>query len=946
VILKAFASSYRFYNLSQSIFECQITIYHIKIFYKIDFSGTIIFERNKRFIFMNWHQRDIKETIELLKSSSDGLSSAEADKRLQTYGPNELKEAKKRTLFMMFLDQFLDFMIIVLIAAAIVSGFIGELVDTLAIIVIVILNAVVGFIQEYRAEKAMKALKQMAAPSAVAIRDTKPLTIPASELVPGDIVLLDAGKIVPADIRLIESAQLKVQEAALTGESVPVEKETLPLAGGRIPLGDRKNMVYKGTTVSYGRGTGIVASTGMSTELGRIATLLQEEEEVKTPLQKRLARFGQRLGVSVLAICGIIFITGLLRGEAPLLMFLTAVSLAVAAIPEALPAVVTISLALGAKKMVRQNSLIRKLPAVETLGSVTYICSDKTGTLTLNRMTVEEIYVDGKFIKTEALSHKNEKGSGEGGMSGRETIHTEFQSAGTSDLFKAMALSNDAIFDKDNRIMGDPTEVALFESALKTGFSKDVLEEEFPRVAEIPFDSKRKRMTTFHKTPEGKIVSFTKGACESILEISAGFLSGGRRTDMDDVTRKDITTANERMADEGLRTLAFSMRSWDELPEEVIPEIAENNLIMLGIVGMMDPPREEAQEAVSMCKNAGIKPVMITGDHPLTARNIAGRLGIISDGDGVITGQELEKLSLEVFEEQVEKIRVYARVAPEQKIKIVKALQDKGEFVAMTGDGVNDAPALKRADIGVAMGVTGTDVAKEASHMILLDDNFATIVKAVKEGRRIFDNIRKFIRYTMTSNSGEIWTIFLAPFLGLPIPLLPIHILWINLVTDGLPGLALAVEPSEKAIMDRPPRHPKESIFAHGMGYHMIWVGLLMGAISIFSQAWAINSGREQAHWQTMVFTVLCLSQMGHVLAIRAERESLFKIGLFSNQPLLGAVALTFVLQMATIYVPFFNTIFKTSPLTSGELFITLVLSSVVFFAVETEKWWHRRKNK
>ena len=894
---------------------------------------------------MNWHQRDIKETIELLKSSSDGLSSAEADKRLLTYGPNELKEAKKRTLFMMFLDQFLDFMIIVLIAAAIVSGFIGALVDTLAIVVIVILNALVGFIQEYRAEKAMKALKQMAAQSAVAIRNAKPVTIPASELVPGDIVLLEAGRVVPADIRLMESAQLKVEEAALTGESIPAEKSIDILRAASVPLGDRKNMTYKGTTVSYGRGKGVVVLTGMDTEIGKIASLLQEEEEVKTPLQKRLAKFGQRLGVSVLAICGIIFITGLLRGETPLLMFLTAVSLAVAAIPEALPAVVTISLALGAKKMVRQNSLIRKLPAVETLGSVTYICSDKTGTLTLNKMTVEEIYVNGEFIRTEELSYKNEKGPGEGGMSRKEKITSEFQSLSTSELFRAMALSNDAIFDKDNRIIGDPTEVALFESASKAGYSKEILEEEFSRIAEIPFDSKRKRMTTFHKTPEGKIVSFTKGACETILEKSTGILSGGRSIDMDNVTRRDITSANERMADEGLRTLALSMRLWDELPEEMIPEIAENNLTILGIVGMMDPPREEAQEAVSMCKNAGIKPVMITGDHPLTAGAIARRLRIIDDGGRIITGKELEKLSLEAFEEQVKEIKVYARVAPEQKIKIVKALQDRGEFVAMTGDGVNDAPALKRADIGVAMGVIGTDVAKEASHMILLDDNFATIVKAVKEGRRIFDNIRKFIRYTMTSNSGEIWTIFLAPFLGLPIPLLPIHILWINLVTDGLPGLAYAMEPSEKNIMERPPRHPHENIFT-GMWMQIIWIGLLMGAVSIFTQAWAINSGREQSHWQTMVFTVLCLSQMGNALVLRSERESLFRQGIFTNMPMLGAVLLTFILQLATIYVPFLNTIFKTAPLTSGELLITFLLSSVVFCAVEIEKWWHRRKNK
>jgi len=771
----------------------------------------------------------------------------------------------------------------------------------------------------------------LAAPEALVHRDRKRMSIPASELVPGDAVLLEAGRIVPADIRLSESAQLKIEEAALTGESIPVEKSVNALKEASIPLGDRKNMAYKGTIVSYGRGMGMVVATAMDTELGKIATLLQEEEEIKTPLQKRLAKFGQRLGIIVLAICAIVFITGLLRGEAPLLMFLTAISLAVAAIPEALPAVVTISLALGAKKMVKQNALVRKLPAVETLGSVTYICSDKTGTLTLNKMTVEEVYISGEVVGSEKLKVDSEER--------RFSLNSQVPV-----LLHALALSNDAALDKDNNAIGDPTEVALFEIAGRNGLSKKDIEKEFPRIAEIPFDSDRKCMTTFHKTPGDGIISFTKGALESVLKKSVDSLTGSERTGMNEPLTRMIDDVNEKMANDGLRTLAFAVRQWDSLPEDVTPEAVENNLTFIGLTGLMDPPREEAKEAVSICKTAGIKPVMITGDHPLTARNIARRLGIIGDGGGVITGQELEKLTLEEFEDKVEKIRVYARVAPEQKIKIVKALQDKGEFAAMTGDGVNDAPALKRADIGVAMGITGTDVSKESSHMILLDDNFATIVKAVKEGRRIFDNIRKFIKYTMTSNSGEIWTIFLPPFLGLPIPLLPIHILWINLVTDGLPGLALAVEPAEKGIMNRPPRHPKESIFAHGLGYHLFWVGLLMGSVSVFTQAWFMNAGGT--HWQTMVFTVLSLSQMGHVLAIRSDRESLFKQGLFSNKPLLGAVLLTFVLQMATIYVPVLNPIFKTAPLSAGELVITLLLSSIVFMAVEIEKWWLGRNKK
>ena len=882
---------------------------------------------------MNWYQKDIKDNFELLKSSDRGLSSEEAAARLLEYGPNELKETKKKTLFMMFLDQFRDFMIMVLMAAAVVSGIIGEVVDTIAIVVIVILNAIIGFVQEYRAEKAMKALKQMAAPTALALRDNNIISVHASELVPGDIVMLEAGRIVPADIRLIESAQLKIDEAALTGESVPVEKTIETFSGEPIPLGDRKNMAYKGTVVSYGRGTGIVVATAMETELGKIATLLQDEEEVKTPLQKRLAKFGQRLGIAVLAICAIVFVTGLMRGVDPLLMFLTAISLAVAAIPEALPAVVTISLALGAKKMVRQNALVRKLPAVETLGSVTYICSDKTGTLTLNKMTVEEIFVESEILKGSGLSVKS---------SGEPELLTPDSQLLT--LMTAMALNNDAVPDKDNDVIGDPTEIALFEIARKNGFEKSLLEKDFPRIAEIPFDSDRKCMTTFHAVPASpspRVMSFTKGAFENIIGKSSHILSGKGIIELNETVREELTAANEKMADEGLRTLAFAVRQWDAMPAEMTPGNVEDNLIFIGLAGLMDPPREEAKESVGTCKTAGIKPVMITGDHPLTARNIARRLGIIDDNDGVMTGQELEKLSLEEFEDRVEDIRVYARVAPEQKIKIVKALQDKGEFVAMTGDGVNDAPALKRADIGVAMGITGTDVSKESAHMILLDDNFATIVKAVREGRRIFDNIRKFIKYTMTSNSGEIWTIFIPPFLGLPIPLLPIHILWINLVTDGLPGLALAMEPAEKGIMSKPPRHPKESIFAHGLGYHLLWVGLLMGSVSIFTQAWFINSA--DTHWQTMVFTVLSLSQMGHVLAIRSERESLFRLGLFSNKSLLGAVLLTFVLQMATIYVPVLNPVFKTAPLSAGELLITLFLSSVVFIAVEIEKWWFRR---
>ncbi|MFH0786199.1 MAG: cation-translocating P-type ATPase [Pseudomonadota bacterium] len=884
---------------------------------------------------MNWHQKGVKEIIDDLETSLQGLSSEEAQRRLGRYGPNELTEKKKKTFLVMFFDQFKDFMILVLVAAAVISGIIGEASDTIAIVVIVILNAVIGFIQEYRAEKAMAALKKMAASHAVVLRDHQPAQLPASRIVPGDVILLEAGNGVPADLRLIEENRLNIDEAALTGESIPVEKHLRPIVDPSIPLGDRRNMAYKGTFVTHGRGTGIVVSTGMKTELGRIAAMLRDEQEVKTPLQKRLAAFGQKLALAVLAICAIIFLVGLMRAEPPLLMLLTAISLAVAAIPEALPAVVTISLALGAKKMVRQNVLIRKLPAVETLGSVTYICSDKTGTLTLNRMSAEEIYLDGDLVGSSEFSVGYAQSDGKPFSLDWRQEDLQPRPA----FLTALALSNDAQTDKDGNLIGDPTELALYHLAKKKGFAKKELEKSFPRRGEIPFDADRKCMTTIHSLPvvagqETQTLSFTKGAVDVLLDKSDHILTANGLRPLE---AEQINLINEKMAVEGLRVIGVAMRRWTTFPEEISPESVETGLIFLGLVGLMDPPREEVKEAIRVCKTAGIVPVMITGDHPVTARAIAKRLGLIEeDSKAIMTGRELEGLSLEEFEKQVEQIRVYARVAPDQKLKIVKALQDKGQFIAMTGDGVNDAPALKRADIGIAMGITGTDVSKEAAHMILLDDNFAAIVRAVQEGRKIFDNIRKFIKYLLTTNSGEIWTIFLAPLVGLPIPLLPIHILWVNLVTDGLPALALSMEPEEGDVMKRLPRHPKESIFAQGLGLHAIWVGLLMGLTVLLVQAWHLKTGNS--HWQTMVFTVLCLTQLGHVLAIRSERESLFSQGLLSNKPLLGAVVLTFILQMATIYVPILNPIFKTIPLTFSELMMTLVLSTVVFWAVEGEK--------
>jgi Ca2+-transporting ATPase len=890
---------------------------------------------------MHLYQRSVADTLDELRSSLQGLTSQDAQARLKIHGPNELVEKKKKTRLMMFLDQFKDFMILVLIVAAVISGVIGEPADTAAIVVIVLLNAVLGFTQEYRAEKAMEALTKMAASLAVVLRDNEHQTIAASELVPGDIVVLEAGRIVPADMRVIESARLRIEEAALTGESLPVEKHPRALEQESLPLGDRKNMLYKGTIVTYGRGSGIVTATGMDTELGRIAAMIQGEEEGKTPLQKRLAAFGKKLAYAVLAICAIVFVAGLLREEEPVRMFLVAVSLAVAAIPEALPAVVTISLALGARKMVRQNALIRKLPAVETLGSVTYICTDKTGTLTLNKMTVEETWCDGRILRRQSPRTRDREGEGTPGTWPPEPEPL---------FFTALALSTDAREDMSGVVTGDPTEAALFIAARDSGYAKQDMEAMYPRAAELPFDSERKLMTTVHKlqgsggeaaAADPRFMSFTKGAVEVVLERSTSVLTSEGTQALDAGKLRSIS---DQMAAEGLRVMAIGMRGWDAIPSDLSSENTESGLVLIGLMGMMDPPREEARNSVSLCKSAGIIPVMITGDHPLTARTIAKRVGVIESDDpaAIMSGAELEALSLEEFEQRVESIRVYARVAPEQKLKIVRALQDKGHFVAMTGDGVNDAPALKRADIGVAMGITGTDVAKEASSMILLDDNFATIVKAVKEGRRIYDNIRKFIKYLLTTNSGEIWTLFLAPFLGLPIPLLPIHILWINLVTDGLPALALSVEPEEGDVMKRPPRKPQESLFAHGLGIHAIWVGLLMGGVTLSLQAWAIHIG--DAHWQTMVFTVLCLTQLGHVLAIRSERESLFRQGLFTNMPLFVSVFATIILQLATIYVPFLNPIFKTQPLSPAELACVLLLSSVVFIAVEIEKLIKRRR--
>jgi P-type Ca2+ transporter type 2C len=871
-----------------------------------------------------WHESASDACKRLGVNPRTGLDPLEAARRLTRGGPNTLPAPQHRSLARMMVGQLTEFMVLLLLASAVVAGLLGELQDIAAIVAIVVLNAALGVVQEYRAERALAALRALAAPRAWVRRGGELGPVPAVDLVRGDVVALEAGNVVPADLRLLETAGLRLDEATLTGESHPVDKSPAPLPDVELPLGERHNMAYKGTVVTAGRGLGAVVATGTATELGRIASMLRRDRPVRTPLQRRLAQLGQRLSVAVFALCAVIFGVGLLAGEQPGRMLLTAVSLAVAALPEALPAVVTISLALGARRMARRHALIRRLPAVEALGSVTHICADKTGTLTVNRMRVDTLYVDGRIAPGNAAGPDREP---------------------WSSLFTALAVSNDARWVPPRSPEGDPTEIALLVAAAHAGREKAVLEARLPRIGELPFASERGKMTTLHRREgegegegEGDVIVFTKGAPEAVLPGCVNRVSEGGPVPLEPAA---ILAAAEQMARRGDRVLAVACRRLAAPPEAVSSALVETDQSFLGLVGLQDPPRAEAKAAVADCQSAGIRVIMITGDHPATARAIAEELGIMESAESVMTGPELTRLPMDEFERRVRDIRVYARAAPEQKIKIVAALRDQGEAVAMTGDGVNDAPALQLADIGVAMGARGADVAREAADMVLLDDNFATIVGAVREGRRIYDNLRKFVRYTLTSGVGELWPLLLAPFLGLPAPLLPIHILWVNLVTDGLPGLALAAEPAERDIMERPPRRPDESFFGRGLWQHVVWVGLLMGSVTLATVV--LQDHGRPIHWQSMAFTVLALSQMGHVLAVRSDRESFFAGRLWSNPFLLGAVALTLALQLGTLYVPVANAILRTEPLTAVELATTLALSSVVFIAVEIEKLVKRR---
>ncbi|MEM6256314.1 MAG: calcium-translocating P-type ATPase, PMCA-type [Cyanobacteria bacterium P01_D01_bin.156] len=876
----------------------------------------------------HWYQLDVDSVIQQVNShGQDGLTTEKAHQQLLRDGPNELATAPGKSLGQALWEQLREPLVMMLIVAAIISVIVGDLRDAIAILAIVIFNAVLGVRQEYKAEQAMAALKKLTVPVVRVKRDGQVQECSMTDLVRGDLVLLEAGNVVPADGRLVETVNLQVQESALTGESAPVDKQANAVFAQEQSLGDRSNMVFHSTTVTRGRGSFLVTETGMGTEIGHIARMLQSVETETTPLQKRLAQLGKFLGAGAITIALIIAFMGLVQGESWRQMLLTAVSVAVAAVPEGLPAVVTIALALGAERMLKRRALIRHLPAVETLGSVTTICSDKTGTLTENRMTVTVLDVAGQQVS--GVDHA---------IGNNLSLWLPLLSG---------TLCNDAALD-NHQAIGDPTETALVTAAEQAGLPKRKLDQLWPRIDEVPFNSERKRMTTCHRceqplpqalqslwqqaAPEHtNAVVFSKGALQSLMPSLDRVWMDNRVQTLTDDLRQRIYKAHDHLADQGLRVLGLAFRPLSAVPSS---EHLEEHLVFLGMVGLMDPARPEVKQAINLCRTAGIQVAMITGDHPLTARHIAQDLGISSHR--LLTGQALSQLPVDRLEETVTKTQLYARVTPEDKLRIVQALQQRGHIVAMTGDGVNDAPALKQADIGVAMGITGTDVAKEAADIVLQDDNFASIVAAVREGRVIYDNIRKFIKYTLAGNVGQLWLLFLAPFLGMPIPLVPIQILWINLIADGLLALALSFEPAEHSVMQRPPHRPNESIFSRGMGADILWIGLLLGIVLILV-AYSYWSNENPA-WQTMVFTTLAFSRIALSEAVRSSSESLFRIGLFSNPKLLVAVLVTVCLQLVVIYVPACQAFFSTVALSGQELAIALLLGTLSFWAIEVKK--------
>jgi Ca2+-transporting ATPase len=916
-----------------------------------------------------WHLIDAQTALHQLGSDSgQGLSPFEAAERLVHYGPNELVERSGRRPLLILWGQLKATMVLILLAAAGIAALLGDLKDAVAILGIVVLFVLLGFIQEYRAERAIVALKKLIVPAVTVLRGGVWVDLSARDLVPGDVIRLQAGDLVQADLRLLEAANLEIQEASLTGESETVSKLVAALKHPGLALGDRRNMAYMGTVVAQGRGVGLAVATGMDTELGRIADLIQQVGAEQTPLQRRLDRLGKTLALAGVGIALLILFLGLLRGDDLRHLLLTAVSVAVAIVPEGLPAVVTITLALGAQRMLKRQALIRRLPAVETLGSVTVICSDKTGTLTENRMTVMVLDVADTQVD---LSSDVSRG-GRVQLAQAEPIET---SATLALLLMGGALCNDArlMEERDEQFytLGDPTEGALLVAAAKAGLWKKELDDAFPRIAEVPFDSDRRRMTTVHRLTEyapdvlsgvqigqAPYITFTKGSVDGLLDCVSHIWVAGQAEPLDAKWRKRIQKANDGLASKGMRVLGGAFRLLDHEPAEADLSL-ESGLTFVGLFGLIDPPRTEVREAVATCRRAGIRPVMITGDHPLTALEIARQLGIISaqavvrrgksrrtsakdkaKGKTVLTGAELDQLSFDELKSLVDQISVYARVSPEHKLKIVQALQARGQIVSMTGDGVNDAPALRQADIGVAMGLSGTDVSKEASDLVLLDDNFATIVAAVGEGRTIYDNIRKFVRFSVAGNLGKVLVMLLAPFLGKPIPLEPLQLLWLNLLTDGLLGLGMGVEGPERDTMQRPPNAPDEGVFARSGWLQVIWVGALIGGLALALGAYYFFSGRPE--WQTVVFTFLAFVQVFQALGSRSNKDSLFKLGLLSNPILAASAALVIGLQLAVLYVPFLRGFFNVLPLNAWDLSIAVGAGVLVFAALEIEKRFHK----